>query len=128
MKVTPADTGLPQLQPSFNRDAFLARVNNDRDQVLDLIDLFLEIYPDSLRRIEAAVQQQDADAILEAAHQFKGSLQFIHAEPAVAAAKKLERTGGLGEIGPASPAFDELLSEVEQLSRDLRAYVAASNS
>ena len=127
MKVTPADTGVRQLPPSFNRDAFLARVNNDLDQVLDLVELFLEIYPDSLRRIEAAVQQQDADAIREAAHQFKGSLNFIHAEPAVAAAKKLEQAGRLGEIGPASPALDELLSEVEQLSGELRAYVAASN-
>ena len=127
MKIASTDTGVPQAQPSFNQDTFLARVNNELGQVLDLIELFLEIYPDSLRRIEAAVRQQDAESIRETAHKFKGSLQFVHAEPAVMAAQRLERICDRRQVDEAAAAFDELVLQIQQLGRDLQAFLAAAD-
>ena len=127
MKATSTDRFVPRARPSFNRGAFLARVNNDLEQVLDLIELFLDIYPDSLQRIEAAVQQRDAGAIRETAHQFKGSLNFIHAEPAVAAAQRLEQIGRKQQPDQAAEAFDDLMGEIELLGHELQAFLAASN-
>ena len=127
MKARSTDTHVQQAHSSFNCEAFLARVNNELDQVLDLLELFLDIYPDSLRRIEAAVQQQNADAIRETAHQFKGSLQFIHAEPAVAAAQRLEQIGRKHQADEAAEAFDDLVGQIKELGRELRVFLAESN-
>ena len=127
MKIASTDTGVPQAQPSFNQDTFLARVNNELGQVLDLIELFLEIYPDSLRRIEAAVRQQDAESIRETAHKFKGSLQFVHAEPAVMAAQRLEQICRQHQVGEAAAAFEELVVRIQELGQDLRAFLATAN-
>jgi HPt (histidine-containing phosphotransfer) domain-containing protein len=125
MKVKSSGTHDPQGQLSFNRDTFLARLHNDLDQVLDLIELFLDICPDSLRRIKAAVEHRDAVAIRETAHQFKGSLEFIHAEPALAAAKRLEQMGRQRQLDEAVAAFDELSGRSELLGQELRAFLAA---
>lgn len=126
MKAT--STGqVPPALPPFNHEAFLARVNNDLDQVLDLIELFLEVVPDSLQRIEAAVQRKDAEAIRETAHQFKGSLKYMHAEPAVAAALRLEQLGRKHQADEAAEAFADLAARVKLLGHELRAFLASKS-
>jgi HPt (histidine-containing phosphotransfer) domain-containing protein len=126
MKTSPKKLCVPAPQRAFNREAFLSRVNNDLDQVLDLITLFLEIYPDSLQRIEAAVKQQDAEAIRDAAHQLKGSLNYIHADAATDAAQKLEQIGRRQQTDQSPAAFDGLVRCIEALSRELHAFLAAA--
>ena len=121
MKATSADKDVLPAGTSFHREAFLARVNSDLDHVLDLVELFLEMCPESVRHIEAAVERQDAEAIRETAHRFKGSLQFIHAEPAIAATQRLEQIGRQHQTGEVAEAFDDLVRQVRRLSHDLRA-------
>ena len=126
MTARSTDAHVQQARSSFNREAFLARVNNDLDQLLDLVALFLDIYPDSMQRIEAAVRHQDAESIRDTAHQFKGSLQFVHAEPAVMAVQKLERIRGQHQVDEAAAAFDELVVRIRELEHDLQDFLSSA--
>lgn len=96
--------------------AEMRRLLRDDDELLrELLQLFLDFYPQYVSDIEVAVAAYDADGIRETAHRFKGSLKQIQAMQAASSASSLEKQGRDCEPHP------EMLSKFEQLVRDVTA-------
>jgi two-component system, sensor histidine kinase and response regulator len=99
----------------------LARVENDRELLLDLVSIFKEDFPKRLRALHQAVDTGDAKQVAAVAHTLKGMLSNLAAHRAAAGAAKLEQLGRNGDI-PAFPnAFFSLERETTTLLNELDA-------
>ncbi len=84
----------------------------DGDTMNDLIEVFKEEAAGLMRRLETAVQQDDAQEIRAAAHSLKGSIAIFGAKGAFEAAQKLEQC--------AAATNSERRRLLSELQRELR--------
>ena len=103
----------------------LARVDNDRELLLDLMSIFKEDFPRHLRELSDVVAARDLKKVTIVSHTLKGMLANLAVTRATAAAAKLEQlgreAGGESEIADAHRAF---LREVQGLLPEMEAYMA----
>ena len=77
----------------LNREELFDRMDNDEELIQDLIELFLEDYPDLLKQIEDAIAEKNAADLKMAAHTLKGSVGNFCAPNAIEAAFEMEKRG-----------------------------------
>jgi HPt (histidine-containing phosphotransfer) domain-containing protein len=94
---------LPDL--TFDRGELLARVDNDRELLYDLLTIFKEEFPRHLRALREAVDSGDGKLVAVAAHGLKGMLLNLAAGQAAAAVGRLEQMGRSGEVSGFHEAF-----------------------
>ncbi len=111
----------PARSPILNRDQLMERVGYDPEFLAEIAGLFLNDCPRLLGEIRSAIAVHDARALEQAAHTLKGSVANFAAEPARAAALRLEMLGRGGDFEQAPEACQELESEIERFSAALRA-------
>jgi HPt (histidine-containing phosphotransfer) domain-containing protein len=102
----------------------LRRLQHDREHAVELIEMFLDVFPEMLDEIRSAVDLQDACRLRESAHRFWGALSQVHAPAASAAALQLEYDGRDALIHYADAHLDRLNSEVSRLCSLLESLVA----
>jgi two-component system, sensor histidine kinase and response regulator len=93
----------------------LARVENDRELIRDLLLIFKEEFPRHHLALREAVASLDAKRVASEAHTLKGMLSNLAArEPAGAAARleQLGRNGETSEFADSLAAFDRLANEL----------------
>jgi len=91
----------------------------DKSIVLQVIDIFLDEYPDRLIELEKNVSELDYPAIDNNAHSFKGAVAYM--SPLVAElARKLEFMGKEQSNGGIIETFEELRSVTRLLANDLK--------
>jgi len=112
---TPRDGGAEV----FDRDDLLSRVEGDRDQMREIIDLFLRSCPGSMRDIRRAVAKRDGEALERAAHSLKGALANLGAPAAAGAAQALEEIGQKRTRTRAAGLLADLETEIRHLKRAL---------
>ena len=99
--------------------AALARVGGDSGLLNEIAELFLAELPEIMTTLREAVMAGDANAIQRGAHKLKGSVGNFDAQPAFAAALKLETLAHGGSIDETTPAFVALETEIERLTAAL---------
>jgi signal transduction histidine kinase/CheY-like chemotaxis protein/HPt (histidine-containing phosphotransfer) domain-containing protein len=104
----------------LDREAAMGRASGDRALLAELTGIFLEETPETLRRIEQAVEARDAKAIERLAHRLKGALLTLAAPAAAEAALELETAAGAGPEDAAREALDRLRREVSRLEEELK--------
>jgi CheY-like chemotaxis protein len=97
----------------------LARVENDRELMLELVSIFKEEFPKQLGALHQAVDARDAKQVAAIAHTLKGMLSNLAAHQAAAAASRLEQLGRNAEITAFPSAFSLLEREAATLLREL---------
>jgi signal transduction histidine kinase/CheY-like chemotaxis protein/HPt (histidine-containing phosphotransfer) domain-containing protein len=103
----------PKSLPVHDRDSAMARASGDRALLEELTRIFLEENPETLRRIEQALEARDAKAVERLAHRLKGALLTLAAPRAADAALELETS--------ATPeSFQRLRLEVSRLEDELK--------
>ena len=98
-----------------DRGALYERVENDTALLAELVLLFLEDCPRLMAAICEAIAREDAKALERAAHALKGTVSNFAAPRAIAAALRLERMGGEGDLGHAAEGYATLEREIERL-------------
>jgi two-component system sensor histidine kinase/response regulator len=93
----------------------LARVEDDRDLIRDLLLIFREEFPAHLQAMRDAVNSMDAEKVAAEAHALKGMLSNLAANPAAAAAARLEQLGRNREVSQ----FQEAFGSFEEISKEL---------
>jgi len=81
----------------FNYGELLARVDNDRELLHELLRIFKEEFPRHLHALGEAVGSGDGKLVAAAAHTLKGMLLNLAASRAAASAGLLEQLGRNGE-------------------------------
>ena len=93
----------------------LARVENDRGLMRELLLIFKDEFPGHLQALRDAVDSMDGDRVTAEAHTLKGMLSNLAATSAADAAARLEQLGQNREISK----FQEACSTFESVSKDL---------
>ena len=117
----PRPTGM---RLTIDPDDLCARLEGDRELMLELAELFLTGSPHALSEVRRAIDASDAPELLRAAHTLKGSLSCFGATTACASAHALEMMGHTGDLTGADARLADLVRDVNHLTRGLAAIVA----
>jgi len=93
----------------------LARVENDRELMRDLLLIFKEEFPQHLQALRDAVDSRDGERVAAGAHALKGTLSNLAAGPAAGAAARLEQLGRNRAVSE----FQEAFVSFESISKEL---------
>jgi PAS domain S-box-containing protein len=119
-----AHAAAPQAEPAvFDEQAALACTGGDRRLLRQVIAIFRSNRPSSLRRIEQAFANGDAEALRMAAHALKGAIATIGSSAGRQAAADLEQLARENHLEKARSAYDTLrvrLAELDQAVIDAR--------
>lgn len=115
------NTEKEQAAAAVDMDELLARVENDRDLLRELIGMFKEDFPKQLASLRPAVEKGDAKRVASLAHTLKGMLANLAAHDAYEKAARLEQLGRNGQIERFDEAFATLEGEASKLLNKLEA-------
>ena len=99
----------------FDHQELLARVENDRELLRDLLTIFKEDFPRQLLTLREAVEAKDGDRVATAAHTLRGMLSNLAASQAAATAARLEQMGRKKEILGFQEAFGVFQNDANKL-------------
>jgi HPt (histidine-containing phosphotransfer) domain-containing protein len=111
-------------EPAWNQAELLERVDNDQDLLKELLAIFKEDFPRTMRSLESAVSAADLKNTSRLSHTLKGMLSSLGGTRAAAAASKLETLASDGEEAALKDALAALESEAARLLPELNAYRA----
>ena len=104
---------------SLNVPELLSRVDNDRELMRELLQLFRDECPRLMQLLEAAVSKQEMRAVETTSHSLKGMLANLSASRAASAASRLEELGRAGKPSQLKGELAVLESEVAVLLLEL---------
>jgi HPt (histidine-containing phosphotransfer) domain-containing protein len=107
----------------FDENELMDRVDGDREFLEETIAMLDEDSPSLLEQIRAAAASRDAEELAKAAHVLKGMLANFCAEPAEAAARKLEMMGREGQLVDVVAATDRVQHETGRLQESLHEFL-----
>ena len=96
----------------------LERVQNDRDLLLELLDIFLNDCPSKIKAIRGAVQNKDFETLKELSHSMKGASGNISAKKINAVFLVIEQKAKARTL----EGLDGVLQELDGHINDLRSY------
>jgi len=110
--------------PAWNLPELLERVDNDQELLRDLLNIFKEDFPLTMRSLESAVAAEDLKNAARLAHALKGMLSSLGGVRTAAAAARLEVIASAGETASLKGALEDLKCEAASLLPELEAYMA----
>jgi CheY-like chemotaxis protein len=99
----------------FDLNELLTRVDDDRELVYELVQLFLEDCPQRIDTLQAALEHRDIEQLAQTAHTLKGSAGNICAQSLYEAARHLEMLARKGDLQTAPASFVKLQQEMSRL-------------
>jgi HPt (histidine-containing phosphotransfer) domain-containing protein len=120
---------LPVAAPAIlNLEELLARVDGDRELLVELFFVFKSSFPANFLRLKVACQQGDAKQVALEGHMLKGMLLNLSAPRAAAAAGSLEQQGIKGELPESPQALSDLQFEADVLILHMDEYTGELGS
>jgi HPt (histidine-containing phosphotransfer) domain-containing protein len=111
--------GQPAKAALWDRTEALDRIGGDEELLRDLCRIFLEESPKLLARLQQAVEANDCDGLMRAAHSLKGECSYLGAGGASQAARQLEEMGRNQDLSGAGNMLAVLEREVAGLHLEL---------
>jgi signal transduction histidine kinase/CheY-like chemotaxis protein len=108
--------------PLLDWEKALEQLDGNTALLHTMVELFLEECPKLMAGIRDAMSQGNTSALRRAAHTLKGSADVFAAQPAVAAALRLETMGREGELTNVEDAWLALEAIIAQLLPALEAW------
>lgn len=117
---------VPPASDVFDARRVLEFAAGDQAFLRTLVDIFGDTTPKQVQALAQAIQSQDANALLRAAHQLKGSVGNFAAERARKLAAELEDHGRRKNFDAAQVALGQLQLELDELNAALQGLVATT--
>lgn len=111
----------PTSPTPFDRAAALARLGNNETVFQALKETYFQECPLMLLAIREALRAGDAASIHRTAHTLKGMLATFSAQPAGAAARRLEEAAAAADVARLTPALGDLERELSDLDHAFHA-------
>jgi len=105
----------------FEVDELLARVDNDRELLRELLDIFKDDSPRHLQALREAIGRSDIGRVASEAHALKGMLSNLSAKPAAAGAAALELLARESKTSNFTEAFAAFEKQMNQLMPEIDA-------
>jgi two-component system, sensor histidine kinase and response regulator len=105
-----------QIKEQLDRAAIFRRFNEDVELMHDIVDMFLETYPQRMEEVREAIDAKDGDAISRSAHTLKGLIGIFTLKGAYEVAFQLEKIGEAKALTEAETAWLLLEDELKALS------------
>jgi signal transduction histidine kinase/ligand-binding sensor domain-containing protein/CheY-like chemotaxis protein/HPt (histidine-containing phosphotransfer) domain-containing protein len=119
---TSAAAASPQVSDApVDWDQFMSLADGDGEFAEQLMQLFIDSGDAALKEIRDALDRGDLPSIRRAAHAFKGSSASIRAQPASAAAARLEEAARAGQVEQLAQLEERLREEAGRAKEYLRA-------
>ncbi len=106
----------------FQPDEVLENIEQDRELLGEMVEIFLQTLPEQLSQLRAACQDSALDRVAGAAHSLKGSLLTLSASQGSELAARLEQAGRARDAAVVAAILPELESELEALCQELRSF------
>jgi HPt (histidine-containing phosphotransfer) domain-containing protein len=100
--------------------AALRWVDDDRELLAELIEIFLEDCPQRLQELDHAVKEGNASGAREAAHSLKGMVAGFDAGSAHRLAAEMENLGKVGDLSKAIGLLSTLQLEFSRVMNYLK--------
>ena len=97
-------------------DDFLERVQDDKELLVELLDIFVTDYHEKRQALEEAFNNKDYRTIEHVAHFLKGSCGNISAAPLRAIFLELEQKGKDQNVDDPQKYLDEIDTKFEELA------------
>jgi PAS domain S-box-containing protein len=114
-----------QVGNDVNFSALLARTDGDHELAGELIEIFLEEWPQRVAAIRDAIDQNDTRALERAAHTANGAICYFSSGSATRAALRLQQMGVEGNVSEAQSTLADLEGSVEIVTTQLREFSSA---
>jgi HPt (histidine-containing phosphotransfer) domain-containing protein len=116
--VAPTDEG------TFNLNTLLERVDNDRELLRELLEIFKEEFPRYREELRRAAALSDLPRLRTVGHALKGMFSNLAADRAAEQAANLERLGKGSETAGLAAALEAFEAEAAALLPMLDSYLA----
>ena len=103
----------------INLDELKEIMDNDEELIQECFAEFLMDYQVLIKEIKTAIDQKDFQGIDDTAHKLKGTLRYLAAEPAAAAAQVIEQAGRQQDL----EGMDDKLAALESECRKVILYI-----
>ena len=100
----------------------LGSAADDPELLYEVIEAFLQEYPEQLEKIDAALQEQDAETVQRVGHTIKGAMRTFGAQQAMESAQLVELSGKDGELNQTPELMKSLNADMEPVLIALKAY------
>ena len=112
-----------QKSVSLNADGLIRSFENDRQLFQELVEIFLNDFPQMLNTLRDSLMNADAETFKRTAHSLKGMLRNFQAESAAETAFELEQIGDRGKLDGADQIVDSLAGELDDVAQKLKQLV-----
>lgn len=109
----------PPEEPIVDWDEALERVAGSQETLDELVEIFLEQWPQMMDEIEQGVARADHATLRRAAHTLKGSAAIFGARPVADAANQLSQMAKHQHLDDAEAALRELQDQMDRLVPEL---------
>jgi two-component system, sensor histidine kinase and response regulator len=125
--------GQIQLDPSapwgtraevFDPSELLCRLGDDRQAVVEVVELFLDDYRSMMRDIRDALANRDAAKLEDGAHKLLGTIAHFATSSAYESARRMEEMGRVNDMDGAARTIAILDRNLERLAAALNEYVS----
>jgi HPt (histidine-containing phosphotransfer) domain-containing protein len=118
MRAIPEDN--PAVEDCVSSHELLERIDDDRNFLAELLELFRGAYPVQMSKGREAVANDDAAGLERVAHALKGALKNLSAPKASRLAQELEDMGKSGTTTDAGGKLTELEEELGRVVEQLQ--------
>lgn len=102
----------------------LMRVDNDRELLLEIVDIFKQEFPRLQWELEQAILSHDLPQTEQRAHALKGMLLNLSIQGGAAAVAEIERRARAGEPAGIEESFADFADALHGLLPGIDAYIA----
>jgi len=107
----------------FNLPELLARVENDRGLLRELVSIFKDEFPRHFADLRDAIARQDTVRVANVSHALKGMLTNLAVAGAANGAFTIEKLARQGDTASFAKAFAELEQQVQGLLPEMEARI-----
>jgi HPt (histidine-containing phosphotransfer) domain-containing protein len=115
-------------QVAVNLPELLVRIDNDRDLLLELIDIFKEEFPRLFQQLQEHVVRGDMKSVEKTCHGLRGMLSGLSANHGATIAARLEQMGRDRDSSGLNDAVALLDREYKKLLPELDAFATKAES
>jgi HPt (histidine-containing phosphotransfer) domain-containing protein len=110
--------------PVFDKESVLDMVDGEVEFVQELVEMFLEDFPDQLDTLQTGMANDDADAVQKVGHRLKGSIGNLGGRRAQYTVRDLEELARRGHLSGTDEIYAQCITELQAFQTELNTFMS----